>query len=490
MAADETRNNHATSPARGAGDNPAAASGLRTRMVPAGTHFAPASPHAPQKEAPHGSGRPAGKRFAAPACESALEEHVGRPAGKRFAPARPAGDEPPSSDAVTRPAGTRFARQGAAPVAARPAPASAVPHPAEQPKKTPVAPAVDAQQTASLPGEAFAGLSEESARAAALESLGAPVASSQNAAASGPRPAPETPRPASRPATPQAPKPAARPAPSSARQVASAKDEPSQHAGATVRRKRRVPVLAIILIVIGVALLFVAGGLFLAIQMRYQQAQESYEELESYTVESDMGDGVPSVDFDALSAINSDIVGWIYIPGTPVNYPVVQTDDNTTYLKQLFDGTPNDSGAIFMDMANTPPGMYDQQTTLYGHHTYDGTMFQVVDNSTDQAEFDKIQTAYYITRSATFVMTPLLTAQVEDTYIQARQPNFLGEGESLTAYLEDMLAQAKAQAPDAAERIEDTEQVMSLVTCAGEIIPRTTRAVMVLSVDQIVAHGV
>ena len=50
--------------------------------------------------------------------------------------------------------------------------------------------------------------------------------------------------------------------------------------------------------------------------------------------------------------------------------------------------------------------------------------------------------------------------------------------------------QAKAQAPDAAERIEHTEQVMSLVTCAGEIIPRTTRAVMVLSVDQIVAHGV
>lgn len=490
MAADETRNNHATSPAHGAGDNPAAASGLRTRMVPAGTHFAPASPHAPQKEAPHGSGRPAGKRFAAPARESVLEEHVERPAGKRFAPAGPAGDEPPSPDAVTRPTGTRFAQPDAASAAARPASAPAVPHPAEQPKKAPAAPAIDARQTASLPGEAFAGLSEESARAAALESLGAPVAPSQNAAGSGPRPAPETTRPASRLATPQAPRPAARPVPSSARQAVSAKDEPSQHAGATVRRKRRVPVLAIILIVIGVVLLFVAGGLFLATQMRYQQAQESYEELESYTVESDMGDGVPSVDFDALSAINSDIVGWIYIPGTPVNYPVVQTDDNTTYLKQLFDGTPNDSGAIFMDMANTPPGMYDQQTTLYGHHTYDGTMFRVIDSSTDQAEFDKIQTAYYITRSATFVMTPLLTAQVEDTYIQARQPNFLGEGESLTAYLEDMLAQAKAQAPDAAERIEDTEQVMSLVTCAGEIIPRTTRAVMVLSVDQIVAHGV
>ena len=48
-----------------------------------------------------------------------------------------------------------------------------------------------------------------------------------------------------------------------------------------------------------------------------------------------------------------------------------------------------------------------------------------------------------------------------------------------------MLAHAKAQADDAATRIEDADQVMSLVTCAGEIIPRTTRAVMVLTVEEV-----
>ena len=43
---------------------------------------------------------------------------------------------------------------------------------------------------------------------------------------------------------------------------------------------------------------------------------------------------------------------------------------------------------------------------------------------------------------------------------------------------------AKAQAPDVEERIGSTDKVLSLITCAGEIIPRTTRAVMVCSLEE------
>lgn len=241
--------------------------------------------------------------------------------------------------------------------------------------------------------------------------------------------------------------------------------------------------LSIVLIVLGIILLIVAAGIFVSAQIGYRQAQETYSEIQQYAVSSDEGDGVPDVDFDALAEINPDVVGWLYIPGTVVNYPVVQTDDNTTYLTTLFDLSGNGSGTIFMDMDDTAPGMVDQQTTLYGHHMYDGSMLKVIDNTTNQADFDKIEKVYYITRDATYTMTPLFTAQVEDTYLDARTPNFTGEGESLQAYLEDIYTYAKAQAPDAQERIGSTDKVMSLITCAGEIIPRTTRAVMVLSVD-------
>lgn len=246
--------------------------------------------------------------------------------------------------------------------------------------------------------------------------------------------------------------------------------------------------LSIVLIVLGIILLIVAAGIFVSAQIGYRQAQETYSEIQQYAVSSDEGDGVPDVDFDALAEINPDVVGWLYIPGTVVNYPVVQTDDNTTYLTTLFDLSGNGSGTIFMDMDDTAPGMVDQQTTLYGHHMYDGSMLKVIDNTTNQADFDKIGKVYYITRDATYTMTPLFTAQVEDTYLDARTPNFTGEGESLQAYLEDIYTYAKAQAPDAQERIGSTDKVMSLITCAGEIIPRTTRAVMVLSVDAEVAR--
>lgn len=44
------------------------------------------------------------------------------------------------------------------------------------------------------------------------------------------------------------------------------------------------------------------------------------------------------VDWDALLAINPDTVGWVYVPGTNINYPIVHTDNDETYLTRDFNG--------------------------------------------------------------------------------------------------------------------------------------------------------
>ena len=272
---------------------------------------------------------------------------------------------------------------------------------------------------------------------------------------------------------------------STARSGAAARSGASPYSRAAQPQKtgRARRVISTILIVVGVALLATAAGIFIKAQLGYKEASSSYQKIQEQAITETSGDGVPQIDFDALAAINPDVVGWIYVPGTVINYPVVQTDNNSTYLHKLFSANDNNVGTIFMDMDDTAPGMVDQQTTIYGHHMNDGSMFKYIDNTLSQDAFDTVKNVYYITRDATYKLKPLYTMQVEDSYNNARVANF-GDAAAFTSYLQEGLTKAKAKASDASERIQSADKVLTLVTCAGEIIPRTTRAVMVCTVDQ------
>lgn len=246
--------------------------------------------------------------------------------------------------------------------------------------------------------------------------------------------------------------------------------------------KRRGNVLSNILIAVGVALLLVAGGLFAKAQIGYKKANDYYSGIAEMAVKDSSGeDGIPQIDFDALKKESDDIVGWIYVPGTRINYVVAQGRTNNTYLRHLPNGEYSENGTIFMDMDGTAPGMVDQQTTLYGHHMNDGAMFEPIDASMDQKVFDTFKKVYYITPEMTYVLKPMFTMQVQDDYVDARRTNFDSE-KAFTQYLQASLAQAKASAKDAAAEVEKADKVLTLVTCAGQIIPRTTRAGMVCRV--------
>ncbi len=245
-------------------------------------------------------------------------------------------------------------------------------------------------------------------------------------------------------------------------------------------RKKRRSIIPILLIIIGIGLIVAAAAIFINAQIGYKQASESYQKIEEqYAPAKDAG-GVPVIDFDALAQTNPEVVGWIYARGTNINYPVVQCkDNNSKYLNTLFDGTSNASGAIFLDYEDTAPGMVDQQTTIYGHHMNDGSMFNVISDTTDQATFDSIEFVYYITRDATYKLRPLATKVVEDTYAKARTPNFEGD-DGLKNYLSEMLDGASAVASDATDRAASATKVVTLVTCRSLSLSNT-RAVMVLT---------
>jgi sortase B len=79
--------------------------------------------------------------------------------------------------------------------------------------------------------------------------------------------------------------------------------------------------------------------------------------------------------YKPLLEINQDVVGWVSVPDTVINYPVVQAEDNDYYLRRDIHGERATAGTIFMDYRSDARAN-GRNTILYGHHMRNGTMFK------------------------------------------------------------------------------------------------------------------
>jgi len=89
-----------------------------------------------------------------------------------------------------------------------------------------------------------------------------------------------------------------------------------------------------------------------------------------------------------LKQKNSDTIAWIEIPGTGIDYPVMQSKDNKYYLRKTFSREYNILGSIFADYRNSPD-FNDQNTVIYGHNMQDGSMFYDLSFLKKQDFYDK-----------------------------------------------------------------------------------------------------
>jgi len=114
-----------------------------------------------------------------------------------------------------------------------------------------------------------------------------------------------------------------------------------------------------------------------------------YESNDAEIIESDEHPDTPywnfikmnliDVDFQELKKTNNDTVAWIYVGGTNVNYPIVQTSNNDFYLDHSFDKSSNNAGWLFMDYRNNSVN-YEKNTIIYAHNRKDKTMFGSLKN--------------------------------------------------------------------------------------------------------------
>jgi len=94
------------------------------------------------------------------------------------------------------------------------------------------------------------------------------------------------------------------------------------------------------------------------------------------------------MDFNGLLAENTDVVAWIAIPGTVIDYPVAQAADNDYYLYRDVRKARNKNGALFLD-CRVPADFSEFSNVIYGHHMKSGRMFQNLTKFKEKAFFER-----------------------------------------------------------------------------------------------------
>lgn len=142
-----------------------------------------------------------------------------------------------------------------------------------------------------------------------------------------------------------------------------------------------------LIVLILIAVLVFSGYKIATILLEYRAGTSAYEEVQK-VAKTDEKDSGSRIDFDALKKKNKDIRAWLYAKDTPLNYPVVQGEDNQYYLYRMFNGEWNGKGSLFIDFRCEKP-FKDFNTIIYGHRMKDGSMFHFLTKYEKYSYYEK-----------------------------------------------------------------------------------------------------
>lgn len=175
------------------------------------------------------------------------------------------------------------------------------------------------------------------------------------------------------------------------------------------RNRKTEKILLAVVLLFSLGLAGFSGFKLISIMNEYKEGDAEYNEIiDNYIKPVDPtpsvtpGGDTPeepketivTIDYDALKTTNKEYIGWIYIPDTNINYPMVIAKDNNKYLKRSFNGRYYIGGTIFMDYRNTGD-FTDLHSIIYGHLLKNHTMFYQVSQYRKQ-DFFKAHPYIYI----------------------------------------------------------------------------------------------
>ena len=168
------------------------------------------------------------------------------------------------------------------------------------------------------------------------------------------------------------------------------------------------------------------------------------------------------LDFDKLKKINPDVVGWIKVDDTNINYPILKAKDNDYYLNHSFYRKSNQLGSIFMDAkANSDFSSFN--TFIYGHYTTNGVMFGQLNKYVNQSFVDNHPYFYIYTPNKNFKVE-VFSSYIDNATSLSYQTSF-ADIDSRNEYIK--LIMNKSIVKSNVTNISSDEKIVSLYSCEG-----------------------
>lgn len=170
-----------------------------------------------------------------------------------------------------------------------------------------------------------------------------------------------------------------------------------------------------------------------------------------------------TIDFTALRAINEDIVAWITVPGTAIDYPIVfAAKGDERYLNHDIKGNESKYGAIFMDGYNRAD-FSDPVTVVYGHNMKDGSMFATLHSFENGAFFDQNRTIRLYIDDYMLEYEIVAAYRTDDTHILATHD--FTDPAVFADYAESIFAVRDMNAKLLERHISEKDRMIVLATC-------------------------
>ena len=169
---------------------------------------------------------------------------------------------------------------------------------------------------------------------------------------------------------------------------------------------------------------------------------------------------------------NQDFVGYLSADGVGLNLPVVQTDDDETYLNKNFYGSTTKYGCPFVThLNNISYNHLDMNTVIFGHHMNNGTIFGALDKyksisgykSAPVITFNTIYQDYQWKVIAAFITNGYI--KDDNNYIFPYYFTNLSSTYKMSAYLSEL---AQRSLYDTGVDVQPTDKLLTLSTCSHE----------------------